>query len=729
MTRSRFRTHDKTLVGPRLMRWLPASIAVLIAVAAVADPAPKAPPTPQDTVIDSYHDTTVADNYRWLENWDIPAVQEWSDKQNEYTRSLLDQLPDREPVARRLQELMGDESPEYYALCYHGHQLFALKHQPPHEQPFLVALSSADDLASEKVVLDLSALNPEATTAIDFFVPSHDGKLVAVSLSEQGSERGDVYVYVTATGERLDDLVPYVNGPTAGGDVAWEIDGSGFYYTRYPREGERPPEDCSFYQQVYHHKLGTLTEEDTYAVGEEFPRIAEIELDVSDDGSLFLATVSNGDGGEYAHYLKGESDAWVQVTQFQDLIPKISFGRDNSLFLLSNNGTPKGRLLYLPPGQTRISQAMVVVDESEVAIKEFLPAASKLYVIDLVGGPRQIRIFDLKTSQETSIPVEPISYVGDLTSIGDDHILLRSKSYLEPSAWYRYAPESGELSRTSMYKTSPADFEDIEVVREFATSADGTKVPVNIMRRKDIKLDGQNPTILYGYGGYGISLSPSFSASRRLWFDQGGVYAIANLRGGGEFGEAWHLAGNLTNKQNVFDDFNACAKFLIESGYTSPERLAIEGGSNGGLLMGAALTQRPDLYSAVVSRAGIYDMLRVELDPNGVFNITEFGTVENPDHFAALLAYSPFHNVTEGTAYPAVMFTTGKHDGRVNPSQSRKMTAALQAATVSDKPILLRTSSTTGHGRGTALSVKIATKTDVYTFILDQLKMRYRYDR
>jgi len=708
---------------------LPVLLIVMMAVAATAGPAIQAPPTPKETAIDSYHETTVADDYRWLENWDNPDVQKWSDQQNNYTRSFLDQLPDRQPVARRLQELMGDESPEYYNLCYRGGLLFALKHQPPHEQPFLVALSSPDDLSTEKTVLDLNVLNPEATTAIDFFVPSHDGRLVAVSLSEKGSERGDVHVYVTATGEKLDDLVPYVNGPTAGGDVAWEIDGAGFYYTRYPRQGERPPEELSFFQQVYYHRLGTPTEEDTYAIGEEFPNIAEIELDVSDDGRLFLATVSNGDGGEYAHYLKSNSDAWIQVTQFKDLIPKIVMGVDNSLYLLSNNGTPRGRLLHLPPGQTLISKAVEVIAESDVTIKEFLPTASKMYVVDLAGGPRQIRILDLDGSEMTSIPVEPITYVGNLTPMGEDDILLCSRSYLEPSAWYSYDPETNRLSRTSMYKTSPAKFEDTEVVREFATSKDGTKVPLNIIRRKDIKLDGQNPTILYGYGGYGISLSPSFDASRRLWLDQGGVYAIANLRGGGEFGEAWHLAGNLTNKQNVFDDFNACAEFLIKSGYTSPEKLAIEGGSNGGLLMGAALTQRPELYSAVVSRAGIYDMLRVELDPNGVFNITEFGTVTNPDHFAALLAYSPFHNVVEGTAYPGVLFTTGQHDGRVNPSQSRKMTAALQTATVSKRPILLRTSSTTGHGRGTALSEKIATKTDVYTFVLNQLKVRYRYDR
>jgi prolyl oligopeptidase len=272
--------------------------------------------------------------------------------------------------------------------------------------------------------------------------------------------------------------------------------------------------------------------------------------------------------------------------------------------------------------------------------------------------------------------------------------------------------------------TSPANFDDIEVVREFAKSKDGTKVPINILRKKGIKLDGNNPTLLYGYGGYGINLTPSFNATRRIWFDAGGVYAIANLRGGGEYGEEWHKAGNLTHKQNVFDDFIACAEHLIQRKYTRPEKLAVMGGSNGGLLMGAFLTQRPELAHAVVSRVGIYDMLRVELDPNGVFNTTEFGTVKNLEQFKALYAYSPYHHVRNGTPYPAILMTTGEHDGRVNPAHSRKMIARLQAATSSDNPILLRVSSTTGHGIGSSLSDRIAEQTDIYAFLFKELGVR-----
>ena len=287
---------------------------------------------------------------------------------------------------------------------------------------------------------------------------------------------------------------------------------------------------------------------------------------------------------------------------------------------------------------------------------------------------------------------------------------------LEPARPSRKRPRSSS--------TSPVSFSDIEVTREFAPSKDGTRVPLNIMHRKGMKFDGNNPTLLYGYGGYGLSMSPTFDFTRRLWFDRGGVYVVANIRGGGEFGEEWHKAGNLTNKQNVFDDFAAAAQYLIEKKYTNSNKLALLGGSNGGLLMGALLTQHPDLMRAVVSAVGIYDMLRVELAPNGAFNVTEFGTVKNPDQFKALFAYSPYHHVTDGTKYPAILMMTGANDGRVAPYHSRKMTARLQEANKSEHPILLRTSTSAGHGIGTALSERIKQQADIFSFLFAQLGMK-----
>jgi prolyl oligopeptidase len=322
------------------------------------------------------------------------------------------------------------------------------------------------------------------------------------------------------------------------------------------------------------------------------------------------------------------------------------------------------------------------------------------------------------------VPVLPVSSVGGLHCWQGDQLLFSNTGFLNPPGWYEWEPGLKQPRATALCMTSPASFADIEVVREFAVSKDGTRVPLNILRKKGVKLDGKNPTLLTGYGGYGICLTPAFSSTRRAWFDAGGVFVVANLRGGGEFGEDWHKAGNLTHKQNVFDDFIACAEHLIRRGYTSPGKLAVMGGSNGGLLMGAFLTQRPDVARAVVARVGIYDMLRVELDPNGVFNVTEFGSVKDPDQFKALYAYSPYHHVKPGAAYPAVLFPCGENDGRVNPAHSRKMIARLQAATSSGRPVLLGINSQAGHGIGSALSIRVNQMADVYSFLFDQLGMR-----
>jgi prolyl oligopeptidase len=684
------------------------------------------PPTLKRPTIDEYHGVQVADDYRWLEDASDPEVRAWTAAQNALTRSILDATPRRSELHAHIKELYEATSSDYYALSYRGGRLFAMKMQPPKAQPMLVALASADDLSSERVVLDPNRLDPDGTTAIDWFVPSHDGARVAVSLSEKGSEDGTLHVYDVETGRELDDVIPRVQYPTGGGSVAWRADGSGFYYTRYPHAGERLPEDLNFYQQVYFHHLGAPSDRDTYCIGQDFPRIAEVHLEASEDGKFVLAVVANGDGGEFAHYLLLPSGEWRQLTRFEDKVTQAAFevGDDRALYLKSLDGAPRGKLLRLSlDDESRLSlaHAKTVVEESASAIIGFEPAGNLLYVVGLDGGPADIRVFDHAGREQGALPIPPVSSVGELLRTAGDTILFRSSSFIAPPAWYEFDPQREEPRRTALYVTPPADFNDAEVVRDFATSKDGVRVPVNIIKPKRAKLDGQNPTVLYGYGGYGISLSPVFNIRRRIWLDQGGIFAIANLRGGGEYGDDWHTAGNLTRKQNVFDDFIACAEFLIGAGYTNPDKLAVEGGSNGGLLMGAALTQRPDSFRAVVAHVGIYDMLRVELDPNGAFNVTEFGTVKDAEQFQALYAYSPYHRVVDGVRYPAVLIVTGENDGRVNPYHSRKMTARLQAATTSDRPVLLRTSANSGHGIGTALQERIEQDTDVFAFLCDQL--------
>ena len=699
-------------------------IGALIGLTLISLPAVESTPqTPKKPVSNEYAGTMVEDPYQWLEKDDDPEVKAWSNAQNQRTRQYLDKLPDRAAIERQLTEWYAKTSPSYFSLISRPGTLFAMKFQPPKQQPLLVTLTSADDLKSEKVVLDPNVLDAKGTTAIDWFVPSLDGKHVAISLSKGGSEDGTLHFYETATGKALPDTIAHVQYPTAGGSAAWNNDGTGIYYTRFPRTGERPEADLNFYQQIYFHKLSTADTDDTYSIGKDFPRIAEIVLQASRDGRYILATVANGDGGDFAHYLLGPNGTWKQITQFSDQIKAARLGRDNALYLLSRAGAPRGKILRLSLGTPELKNAVEIVPAGEAVIEQIVPTANALYVGDLLGGPSQIRRFGLDGKGETMIPIPMISAVQEMVALEDNSLLFRDVSYTQPAAWFHCAQGKTEPVETALRTTSPVSFADIEVTREFAISNDGTKIPLNIIFRKGMKRDGQNPTLLYSYGGYGISMSPNFDFIRRLWFDRGGVYVVANIRGGGEFGEEWHKAGNLTRKQTVFDDFAAAAEFLIKEKYTRPEKLAIQGGSNGGLLMGAMITQHPDLVWAVVSAVGIYDMLRVELAPNGAFNVTEFGTVKNPEQFKALYAYSPYHHVVDGTKYPSILMMTGANDGRVAPYHSRKMTARLEEANKSDNPILLRTSSSAGHGIGTALSERIKQLADIYAFLFAQLDM------
>ena len=685
--------------------------------------AERAPDTPKKPVTTEYHGITVEDPYQWLEADDDSQVKGWSDAQNQQTRKYLDGVPDRSAIENELKEWYAKTSPSYSSLVSRPGILFATKFQPPKQQPLLVTLASPNDLKSEKVVLDPNVLDSKGTTAIDWFVPSLDGKYLAISLSKGGSEDGTLHFYETATGKALPDTIERVQYPTAGGSAAWNGDGTGIYYTRFPRKGERPDADLNFYQQIYFHKLGTPDTEDKYSIGKDFPRIAEINLTTSHDGKYILATIANGDGGDFAHYLLGPDGTWKQVTQFSDQIKLARLGRDNALYLLSRAGAPRGKILRLPLDVPELKNAAEIVSDGEAVIEQIVPSTDALYVADLLGGPSQIRRFDLNGKNETKISTAQVSAVQELLALEDGSLLFRDVSYTEPAAWFHCLSGKTEPAKTALQSTSPVSFADIEVRREFAPSKDGTKIPLNVLSRKGMKRDGNNPTLLYAYGGYGISMSPNFEFTRRLWFDRGGVYVIANIRGGGEFGEEWHKAGNLTKKQNVFDDFAAAAEYLIKENYTRPGKLAIMGGSNGGLLMGAMITQHPDLVRAVVSAVGIYDMLRVELAPNGAFNVTEFGTVKDPDQFKALYGYSPYHHVIDGTKYPAILLMTGANDGRVAPYHSRKMTARLLAANKSQNPILLRTSSSAGHGIGTALSERIKQSADIYAFLFSQLGM------
>jgi len=700
--------------------------AALIAIvftlpAAAAGDALTYPPAAKRPVAESFHGVTVTDDYRWMEDDASADLKAWLRDENALTRKVLDAVPQRPEVAKRVGELLRARTIARYDFHFRGGVVFAMKNAPPKNQSELVVLPADLDVGKERVVLDPTVLDPSGRTTIDFYTPSYDGKYVALSLSKNGSEIGTAYVIDVATGAQLQDVVPGVRRPTAGGSIEWTADGRGFHYTRYPAPDERPAADRDFYQTVWFHRLGAPVSADEYVFGRELPRIAEISLHGSRDGADLIAQVRNGDGGEVAFFLKRASGPWQRVADFTDGVKSMEVGQDGNLYARSVKDAPLGRILSIPLADARLASAKIVVAEGALSADRLSVARARLFIQYRDGGPSLVKMFGLDGKAQGELPAEPLSDTAVEAVLDGDNAIVRAMSFVTPSTRYRYDASANRLVETELNGKPPFDFGDAVAGRGFAVSKDGTRIPVMLLYRKDTKLDGRNPTLLYAYGGYGISMTPGFNPIRRLWLDYGGVFALAAIRGGGEYGDAWHVAGMLTRKQNVFDDFAACMRFLVESKVTTPERLAIMGGSNGGLTMGAALTQHPEAMRAVVSQVGIYDALRWETQPNGEFNVTEFGSTKDAAQFRALYDYSPLLHVRDGAKYPAVLLATGENDGRVAPYESYKFAARLQAATASGNPILLRTEAAAGHGIGTALSTRIEETTDVYTFLVDQL--------
>ena len=716
------------------MRFLPARLSACFAALTLtpmllAQTAVTPPVAAKQPVVDTYYEVKVTDNYRWLENGDSAETKQWVAGQNAASAAYLDKLPQRDAILAYMKERMKKEHTGYGAFHVAQGRLFALRFDPGQAQDKLVVFSSPQDKASEREILDTSKLQAGKVFQVDWYKISPDGKLAGVALSTGGSEDAALYVIDTATGKQVFEVVPRVQFATGGGDMAWLPDGSGFYYTRYPQGQERHEADMDFYQQVYLHKLATPAAKDTYVLGKDFPRIAETSFSSSLDFKHMLVEVANGDGGDYEQFLIGEDGVPQQITHFEDKIILAVFGTDDSVWMLSHKNSNKGEIWHLPAGDTKIADAKLVVPATEASLEgsgaekgRMFVGTDKLYVTVINGGPEEIRVYTLDGKRQQDVPVPAVASVSSMVRSGDKSFLYSATTYTMPRQWYSYDGAGKPVALPFKYDTE-VNLADIEVQRVFATSKDGTKVPMTVLMKRGAKLDGKNPTLITGYGGYGISMTPGFIGDR-LWFDHGGVYAIANLRGGAEYGDSWHTAGNLTNKQNVFDDFAACAEYLVKKKYTSPEYLAAEGGSNGGLLMGAMITQHPQLFKVILSYVGIYDMLRVELDPNGSFNVTEFGSVKDPAQFKALYSFSPYHHVVSGTKYPAVLFITGDNDHRVNPAHSRKMTAELQAATGSGEPVLLLTNANAGHGVSTNVDEALLEEADANAFIFAQLGMK-----
>jgi len=674
-------------------------------------------------VTDTYHGVSVVDDYRWLENGEDPKVKAWSEARNARARAFLDRLPGLSALRARVEQLVTSRPASIGRPVVRGGRTFAVCFDPAKkQQPWIVLLPSLSSTEGMRAIVDPNALDPSGHTSFDWFVPSPDGSRLAVSLSEGGSESGTLHVFDVGTGKETGDVIPLVQKGTAGGSVAWTADGKGLWYTRYPHEGERPKEDLDFFEEVWFHELGTPVAKDRYSFGKGLPRIAEIFLQASEDGRQHLALVQNGDSGDYALFVLHEGTAiWQGVSTFADGLIDARFGADGSIWAVSKKGAPRRRVLRIPKDDLTLAGARTVLDQRTGVIEEIAPTRSRLYTIEALGGKSRVRSYDLGGNLMEELPTPAVSAASGLEPLDGDRVFYGIRSFLTPYTGYVWDPEKKVSTPTVVRRKPVADFSDAEVVEESAVSKDGTRVPMFILQPKGTKRDGRNPVLLTGYGGFGISQTPGYNDLAHVFTERGVVLVTALLRGGGEFGEEWHEAGRLTKKQNVFDDFLACARRLIELGYTKPEKLAIEGGSNGGLLMGAAFTQAPDLFRAVVSHVGIYDMLRVETSANGQFNTVEYGTVKDPEQFKALYAYSPYHHVKDGTRYPAILMPTGANDPRVDPMQSRKMIARLQAADPKGT-FLLRTSGSTGHG-GIGAGVKdvISLTTDVDAFLLSQL--------
>ncbi|MBP9205974.1 MAG: S9 family peptidase [Kofleriaceae bacterium] len=676
-------------------------------------------------VTDTLHGVAVHDPYRWLEGEDA-EVKRWSAAQNVHARQVLDGLPGVGVLRGEIAAIVRAPVTLHDSVQPAGARLLALRRSPDKEQAELIVFDAPDGAAEARLVLDPAA-GGAAHRTIDWYVPSPDGTRVAVSLSDSGSEQGDLHV-VDLDGRDVEPVIPNVQRGTGGGSVAWTPDGKGFFYTRYPAAGEQPEDERSFWMQVHFHALGSPITADRYELGKGLPKIAEIRL-ASDRRGRVLAKVQNGDGGEFRHYLRDPRGRWRQLGDWKDGVIYMGFGTTDDLWMISNQGAPRGKVLRLPAAARSITEATVVIPEGKDAIvTDFydedwgvVDAGPHLLVTYQVGGPMQLRAFTRAGAPTPTPTLPPVVASNKPVVLGDGTALVRVSSYTAPPGFHRVRLATGAAAPVpALSPRSPVDLSSVEIVREFATSKDGTRVPFTVLWPGGSKRDGTTPCLVTGYGGYSVSESPRHAAGQAPLLARGVCVVWTNLRGGGEFGEAWHQAGMLTHKQNVFDDFAAVLSWLVDNKYTRPDRLAIIGGSNGGLLMGAIVTQHPTLVRVVVSSVGIYDSVRAEQSANGAYNVPEFGTVADPAQFAALHAYSPYHHVAP-TRYPAILMMTGDNDARVPPWHSRKFTAALQAAQTGDAPILLRTSSSAGHGAGTSTSERIDENAHAFAFVLWQL--------
>lgn len=677
------------------------------------------PPTPVVEQVDNYHGTEVADPYRWLEDSQSEATQAWIAAQNDLTFAYLNAIPARQALFQRLTRLWNYE--KYSVPFQRGQRYFFFKNDGLQNQSVLYSLT---DLEGEpQVLLDPNTLSADGTIALANLAISEDGKLMAYGLAMAGSDWQEWRVREVETGRDLPDQLQWIKFS----GVAWRLDGQGFYYSRYdaPRP-DRTLEEINYYQKLYYHRLGTDQSEDVLIYERPDQKEWGFNATVSEDGQYLIIAVWRGtDPCNLIFYQDLTQPQTPVVELISDFEAHYSFiGNEGTLFWFHTNlEAPRGRVIGIDITQPARDRWQEIIAEQTQTLESVSLIHDQFIAAYLKNAHSQIQVFDLQGQALRSIDLPGLGSVSGFGGQRQDQETFYSfTSFTAPTTIYHYDCSTG---KSTLFRQPQVDFnpQDYETHQVFYSSKDGTRVPLFITHKKGLKLEGFNPTLLYGYGGFNVSLTPSFSVSTLVWMEMGGVYAVPNLRGGGEYGETWHQAGMKDKKQNVFDDFIGAAVWLIEHKYTCPSQLAISGGSNGGLLVGACMAQHPDLFAAALPAVGVMDMLRFHRFTIGWAWVNEYGSAENPEDFAVLYRYSPLHNLQPGMAYPATLITTADHDDRVVPAHSFKFAAALQAVQRGAAPVLIRIETQAGHGAGKPTTKLIEETADRLAFLVQVLEI------
>ena len=671
---------------------------------------------------DVYHGVTVRDPYRWLEDDNSAETREWVTAQNRVTFAHLEKIPERAAIKSRLTELWNYER---YGLPFkQGERYFIFKNDGLQNQSVLYTMKSLE--AEPVLLLDPNRLSADGTVALSGYEISDDGRLMAYGLSVAGSDWQEWRVRDVESGNDLPDVIRWVKFSGA----AWTRDGKGFFYSRYnePTEAARLTKVNKFHK-LYYHRLGTAQSEDKLVYERADQPDWGFSGGVTEDGRYLVIAASQGtDPRNRVLYQDLQTPDAPVAELLMDFDADYTFiGNDGPLFWFKTDlDSPRHRVIAINVTNAARANWKQIIPEAAETLTGVSVVNDQFVCSYLKDARSQIKIFNLDGTFVREVELPGIGSAGGFDGKRTDTETFYSfTSYTTPGTIYRYDLATGNSSvfRAPKVRFNPADYETRQV---FYTSKDGTRVPMFITHRRGLKLDGTNPTLLYGYGGFNISLTPAFSVSTLAWMEMGGVYAVANLRGGGEYGQAWHEAGTKSRKQNVFDDFIAAAEWLIANRYTSSKKLAIAGGSNGGLLVGACITQRPELFGAALPAVGVMDMLRFHKFTIGWAWTSDYGSADNAEEFPALLAYSPLHNIRPGTRYPATLITTADHDDRVVPAHSFKFAAALQAAQRGDAPALIRIDVKAGHGAGKPTGKMIEEAADRWAFLVKELHVTKR---